>query len=615
MPPSFLALLAADGAVLEVGGAADQAFPCAGDPVCQRLWEAPCFAYSPAVQAELRAAVLSSAATGRLVTTLQLASGALEAVRVEVTRLAGGRVAVQVSGAEAAEEALAALRDSQRVLATLLGNLPGMVYRCRNDADWTLVFASDGCRELTGYPAETLIRKDVDFASLIHPDDVQAVWAGVQAGVAERRPYRLEYRIRDHAGAEKWVWEQGRGIEDSEGRLLCLEGFIADITPLREAEERALRAERLHAVGLVAGGVAHDFNNLLTGILGWSELLRGRAPSHPWLEQPLEELTALCRQGGALARQLLAFGSGQVLERRVFELGRWLEALAPTLRGVLGAEVALTLEVAPGDPAWVELDPGQAEQLLLSLALNARDAMRPGGGELLLSLRGARPPGSVELLVADTGRGMDEAARAGAREPFFTTKPKGAGFGLALAADVVERVGGELELTPRPGGGTQVRLRLPARAPAPADQEPKATARRDPSAGSESCEDGTVLVVEDNDAALRVVVRILAAQVPQVVAEAAPAEALARIEAGLVPDVLLTDVVLPGMQGPDLARAVRAARPGVEVVYMSGYAPDPRVQQELDAGEAAFLAKPFGMEELLAKVGEALRRVRERGGK
>ncbi len=500
--------------------------------------------------------------------------------------------------------------DSRRFLETLLGNLPGIVYRCANTPAWPFTFVNKGVRDITGWAPDDFISRRVEFGNLIVEEHRQSVWEGVQGAIAERRPYYLTYRIRSRDGREHWLWEKGCGVFDAAGQLECLEGFILDISQEKGLEQLLLQAHKMEAVGRLAGGVAHDFNNLLTAILGYADMLAAALAPDSQQHGQAQQVLRAAQRAADLTRKLLAFARKQLIEPRVFDPGELILAIDPLLRRLIGEDIELV--TLPGRAVGsVDADPGQIEQVLVNLAVNARAAMPEGGKltietlEVELDEAAARdkpdvvPGRYVVLAVSDTGVGMDRETLAHIFEPFFTTKRAGEGTGLGLATcyGIVKQAGGHITVHSQPGCGTEFKVYLPRaskeRVSLPARRLPEGTR-----GGSE-----TILLVEDEPLVRQVAEEALKGLGYTVLSARSGIEALeltGRYSQAI--HLLLTDLVMPQMSGREVARRVRALRPEMRVLYVSGYGGDPALHPaETDAG-IAFLPKPFTRRTLGASV-------------
>ncbi|HSG47411.1 MAG TPA: PAS domain S-box protein, partial [Longimicrobiales bacterium] len=392
---------------------------------------------------------------------------------------------------------------------------------------------------------------------------------------------------------------------------------LRDITEVRDLERQFQFSQRMEAVGRLAGGVAHDFNNLLTVIRAYADLIRESVTDESPLAKEVDEILRASDSASALTRQLLAFSRRQAVQPAVIDVGDVVRGGVRMLEPLLGEGVELSVDVPP-EPLRAVMDPHQLEQVLMNLAANARDAMPMGG---VLSIRASRvdldasfarghwdmAPGTyIRLTVSDTGVGMSEDVRCRVFEPFFTTKGHGEGTGLGLSSvyGIVRQSGGFIWVYSEPGQGATFKVHLPeVDPPVPS---PSAAVEPGPVPLGGSGEE-TILVVEDLPAVRSAVRRILEGYGYSVLEALTPSMALdlARSHLGSV-DLLLTDVVMPEMSGPDLAREVKALRPGIRVLFMSGYAPDTAHRMgALEAG-ADLLEKPFSAEALVGRVREAL---------
>jgi len=386
------------------------------------------------------------------------------------------------------------------------------------------------------------------------------------------------------------------------------------VSAQRQLEEQLRQSQKMEAVGQLAGGIAHDFNNLLTAILGSTQLLLHNTPSGDPRREDAEEIRHAGLRAAELTRQLLAFSRRQVLAPKVLDVNSVVAHMDRMLRRLLGEDVELATSLDPAAGA-VNADPGQLEQVLLNLAVNARDAM-PGGGRLSIETtrvtlhdehverRHRMPAGDyVCLAVADTGVGMDETTQAHLFEPFFTTKEvgKGTGLGLATVYGIVKQSGGYIWVYSEAGHGTTVKVYLPrvpgvAEAPAPASEPQQVRGG-----------DETVLLVEDAAPVRTLARRSLEARGYRVLdaADGPSALELSTRHAGGIA-ILVTDVVMPGMSGRELAERLAPARPSMKVLYTSGYTDDAMVRQGVLNAGVAFLQKPFVPDTLARKVREVL---------
>ena len=377
---------------------------------------------------------------------------------------------------------------------------------------------------------------------------------------------------------------------------------VRDLTRQRELEGQLRQAQKMEAVGRLAGGIAHDFNNLLTAIAGYSEfLIEGEID--PRQRRHAEEIKKAAARAAALTGQLLAFSRRQVLQPRVLDLNAVVSDMDMMLRRLIGEDIELLTMLDPGLGA-IRADPTQLEQVIVNLAVNARDAM-PGGGSVTIETANVVLDDSplVELRLTDTGAGMTESERNQLFDPFFTTKTGGTGLGLATVHGIVEQSGGTIEVTSAPGMGSSFRVLFPGideRAEEPA----AAAAGAAPRTGDE-----TVLLVEDEPVVRQLVAEILETNGYTVLqaADGPSVLELARRHSGEI-SLLVTDVVMPGMSGPEVAQSVTAMRPGTLVLYMSGYTDSAIGHHGVLEPGIAFLQKPFSTDDLTRKVRGAARR-------
>jgi PAS domain S-box-containing protein len=501
---------------------------------------------------------------------------------------------------------LAQLGESEERFRTMFEGAPvGTVIL---DLERRIVSTNRVFEELVGYDKDELAgRRLADVSPEPEAASLERLFAGAHAAYAGQRTLVRKdgADVRGHVAASLVV--------DAQRRPRFVIAMVEDLTERLRLEEQLRHSQRLEAVGQLAGGVAHDFNNLLTIISGRTRFaLRELAGADDALRSDLEEVAAATERAAALTRQLLAFSRRQVLQPRVLDLNAVVTRTDRMLRRLIGEDIEIAIELA-ADLHPVRADRGQLEQVILNLAVNARDAM-PNGGRLTISTANAelgapptvdvdRPPdpGPYALLaVTDTGHGMDAATRSHVFEPFFTTKEpgKGTGLGLSTVYGIVAQSGGHLGVDSAPGAGSTFTVYLPAvDAQAAAEEEP--TLDEGTLTGAE-----TVLLVED-DAGVRAFAELVLSRYGYTVLSAGDgSEALgvAAAHEGVI-DMLVTDVVMPRMKGPELAEAVVRLRPGIRVLYMSGYT-DAMELPETAVGDV--VPKPFSEETLVRKVREAL---------
>jgi len=514
------------------------------------------------------------------------------------------------------------LRDAETRYRTLLEQLPLAFYIRPLSLAEPNIYVSPQVEAMLGYPADEWLTDAGILEQIVHPDDREKVLRDASRVRKNGAPLRAEYRYVAADGRVVWTLDETYLVTDESGEPYAVQGFLLDITERKEAEAERDRllaelyhAQRLEALGRLAGGVAHDFNNMLTAIEGYSELLLQRLGPESPLRLDAEEIRRAAGRASSLTRHLLAFSRRQTLEPQLVDLNEVVSGATNLLERLIGETVHLRAIPGATEP-FLLADPAQVEQVLLNLVLNARDAM-PADGTLTIETEnvelapraaaehGVEPGPYVALGVTDTGAGMDAHTRERIFDPFFTTKDagKGSGLGLSTVYGTVRQSGGFIRVDSTPGRGSRFEIFFPA-----AERGGEHADREQLEPPSERGEPATILVVEDEEIVRRFVVTALAEAGHTVLSAANGAEALALCEAeASAIDILLTDVVMPGLGGRELAEQVRALRPGISVVLMSGYT-ETTASPELDGRPVAFLDKPFSPAALLRVVRDAVAR-------
>jgi PAS domain S-box-containing protein len=499
--------------------------------------------------------------------------------------------------------------ESERRFRELLENvqLAALMF----DVSGTITFCNDYLLAITGWTRAELIGHSLtEIVAPEHRDEVGAAIQRAAAGEAPAPP--SDYAVRTKTGQTRWVqWNHAR-LRSTTGKSAGFASVGVDITDHRALEEQYLQAQKLESVGRLAGGVAHDFNNLLTVVNGYSDMVLLKLAKSDPLRAKLQQIRNAGGRAAQLTQQLLAFSRKQVIQPRPLNLNAAVEETQAMLRPMIGEDIEMVVRLDES-AGQVLGDPAQMAQLLMNLAVNARDAM-PRGGRLTFETANmivgdsaahpALPLGPYVLLtVSDTGTGMAEDVRQHIFEPFYTTKEKdqGTGLGLATVYGIVQQSGGAITVDSAPEKGTAFRIFLPC---VNGGMAPK-TSERTPSAVVGGAE--TILVVEDQPEVRQLTCEVLESYGYRVLQAVDGSDALRQVEAW--PDAIdlaITDVVMPGMTGREFAGRLKLLRPEVKLIYMSGYAEAAITHRGvLDSG-IAFLAKPFEPEELAAKVREVM---------
>ena len=424
----------------------------------------------------------------------------------------------------------------------------------------------------------------------------------------------FEYQVHRKDGSKIWLSENARAVRDANGAVLYYEGTVVDVTERKQLEDQLRQAQKMEAVGQLAGGIAHDFNNLLMVIEGNTELMLDRLSPADALCQNAHQIKKAAEQAASLTRQLLAFSRRQVLQPRVLDLNSVTAGIGKMLPRLIGEDIELRIRPS-ASLGWVKADQSQIEQVLLNLAVNARDAM-PQGGKLTIETANVdldesyarhhasvRPGPYVILMVSDTGMGMDTETQAHCFDPFFTTKELGRGTGLGLATvyGVVKQSGGWIWVYSEPGQGTTFKIYLPR---VQEDTDPAKLAKS-PGPAPRGAE--TILVVEDQDGIRELAREFLESCGYTVLVAKDGAEALEVAERHENPiDLLVTDVVMPRVNGRELSQRLTIVRPMMKTLYMSGYTERATPHHDILAQDTISLEKPFSLRTLASKVREAL---------
>ena len=534
----------------------------------------------------------------------------IDAVAVNrLTEPAVGAIVVNFRDQTERRQAETALREQEERYRTLVEGVRDVIFALSPEG--TITSLNPAFETITGWPPEAWVGQP--FEKLVHPEDLP--YALELLGRVVRGDLRAvsQFRVATAKGDPRMA-EFSATPQLLEGRLIGILGIGRDVTERVQLEQQLRQAQKMEAVGRLAGGIAHDFNNILTAITGYADLLLEDLRPTDSRHQDVAEIRKAADRAAGLTRQLLAFSRQQVLQPSVIDVKTLVGDLEKMLGRLLGEDVELATRLTP-DTGRVKADAGQLEQVLMNLAVNARDAM-PQGGKLTLETSNvdlsegyaadhypARPGAYVMIAVTDTGTGMSEETQAHMFEPFFTTKEKGKGTGLGLATvyGIIKQSGGFIWVYSELGHGTTFKIYLP-RVEESADVAKAATPRPRAARGSE-----TVLVAED-EAPVRAVARQVLERHGYTVLEAPSAEAaldIATRYSGTI-HLLLTDVIMPGISGPELANRLADLRPEARVIFMSGYTDDAVTRHGVLGPGLAYLQKPFTPDTLGLKVREVL---------
>ncbi len=536
------------------------------------------------------------------ITSMQLAFNGADAQLV---------LAHDVTEHRKAEEAL---RQAEANYRSLIESSPAIVYLAEPTPPFAPIYVSPNIARF-GYKAQEWLEQPNLWLSLIHEDDRKQVLETTEAAMRQGLDTDIKYRIVARDGSVHWLHDKGRFVSDNKGKRVRWQGVILDVTETKELEEQLRLSQKLESVGRLAGGIAHDFNNMLTAINGYSDLTLRKLEADNPLRLNIEEIKKAGERSALLTHQLLAFSRQQVLQPVVLDLNEIVTDTIKLLQRLIGEDVELVTALKP-KVGRVSVDPGQLSQILMNLAVNARDAM-PQGGKLTIETanvyidpdyarqKGDVKPGAYVLLaVCDTGSGMNDKIQQNIFEPFFTTKEigKGTGLGLATVYGIVKQSGGNIEVESKEGVGTTFRVFLPR----VAEQTEAARSKEDASPESLFGTE-TILLVEDEEIVRKLSRKMLESCGYTVIEARDGLDALEICESGECKfDLLLTDVVMPQMGGRELAEKLTEKLPKMQILFTSGYTDDEVVRHGVIEINTNFIQKPFTFKALARKVRELL---------
>jgi two-component system, cell cycle sensor histidine kinase and response regulator CckA len=516
-------------------------------------------------------------------------------------------IARDVTAIVATNDALAAAKDHYR---SVVERIPDVVWT--TDADRKITFITSNVADVLGLTRDEIYASGPEaWTSHIHPEDLAAVLASDGASFDGGTPLDIEFRWA--RGANRWIWLRTRSAFYDRDGLPRREGMISDITEKRRLEENLRQAQKLEAIGRLTGGIAHDFNNVLASILASSHFLLSDLSDADPRRADADEIRISAERAAALTRQLLAFGRRQVLEPVALDLNVTVSGLERMLRRLIGEDIEIRM-VKGADLGTVMADAGQIEQVVMNLVVNARDAM-PSGGSLSIETSNVDLDSSqldspapvaagryVMIAVSDSGCGMSAETQLRAFEPFFTTKERdgGTGLGLSTCYGIVKQSGGHISIYSELGAGTVFKVYLPR-----VDRPPSEIRLAAPASGLRGSE--TVLMVEDDDRVRGIVQRILVSYGYRVLVARNGAEAIQfakRQEGGL--DLILSDVIIPGLSGPDTVKEIQKNSTKAKALFMSGYTDHAILRDGVLQPGMSFIQKPFAPDALARRIREVL---------
>jgi two-component system, cell cycle sensor histidine kinase and response regulator CckA len=535
-------------------------------------------------------------------------------VELTITAMPDGGIACVCRDLSQNKQAEKAREEAETKYRMLVEHVNAITYIAEIGIHGQWYYVSPQVESILGYTPDEWLATAHNWADLIHPDDFKTVIDAEEASM-HGLPFQAEFRIKRKDGREIWLNDTAVVIQGSDSHPV-MEGIIVDITDRKHLETQLQQSRKMEAVGRLAGGIAHDFNNLLTIITGYTDLALSR-PSVPIeLRADIERIENAAARAAALVRQLLAFSRKQVLQPKTLDLNSIVVNLDKLLRRLMDDNIEMTTAVQE-NVGQVKADPAQIEQVIMNLVVNARDAM-PQGGRILIETANVdldsayaddhatvKPGRYVMLAVSDTGVGMDRETVAHIFEPFYTTKESGRGTGLGLSTvyGIVKQSGGYIWVYSEPAKGSTFKVYLP-RIEEPAEEMATPQLQLNSQRGSE-----TILLVEDEEAVRDLIQTVLSEQGYDVIPSRDPQHAL-QIAETFTDEIhlLLTDVVMPGMGGRELATRVSTCRRGIRVLFMSGYTDNVITSGGMLEKGITFLQKPFSPAQLVQKVRDVLTR-------
>ncbi|MFW5960556.1 MAG: PAS domain S-box protein, partial [Chitinivibrionales bacterium] len=518
------------------------------------------------------------------------------------------------------------LYESERKLKTLMDNIHGFAYRCRNTPDWKMEFISNACYEITGYTSKELTNNSTaSFSDVIHPEDRDRVWEEIQNTLKEKRHYEIEYRIITKEGKERWLWERGVSVSYKGNTAEILEGFVTDITERKETEAERNRleaelhqAEKMDAIGQLAGGIAHDFNNMLSGIMGGAELLNEIIPDNRRYSKYLSMISDSAKRAADLADKLLTFARKQTTGSSSIDMHKTILETVTILQNTVDKRIQIKTDLDAGHSV-ITGDNTQFQSTLLNLGINASHAMPEGG---VLSFRSQNtvlsqsycdisrfdiePGRYIEIDVCDNGQGIPQETIPRIFEPFFTTKEQGRGTGLGLAAayGTIQQHKGAIDVSSKPDKGTCFQILLPLSESKEADSPIKKSI---PSTLPQA--NKTILLVDDEPVIRSSAKAMLSSLGHKVIISINGKEAVEVFENKKEEiDLVILDMIMPVMNGREAFFRLKEIDQDTPVILSSGFTRNQDLSDLKNHGLDGTLSKPFNKQELNEAVSSALTR-------